>query len=115
MKKIAIIILILIIIVGSCIYFRWRNVDTGLPPRPKLTADKIINDQVVIDSIVLKRISPSGNHVENVMLESQNPDMKDGGWKDVFYVCSQNENQGWIRVNSGFKSTLYGPYDWCLQ
>ena len=113
-KKTWIISIIVLVVVGLYLVINfWKgNVDYN---HIQLTSNKIINDQTIINSIVIKRISPLGNPLETVILQPSNPKVMDGGWKDAFYTCSENEHRGWIRNISGFKDTLYGPFEWCYQ
>jgi hypothetical protein len=104
----AIIILLILIF-----YFK----TTSHPSNPiKLTEDKLITNQTLIDLIVNKKKSPLGNDLEMTVVAADDPQIADEPWEYHYYVCNKNEHLGWVYIYGGNTGPagLYGPFDWCL-
>jgi hypothetical protein len=113
-KRILLIIIILAVIalLAWGLYFKFTpRSDMGL----KLTEDKLVTNQTLIDMIVNDKISPLGNNLTESVLRDDYKErgIFDGVYKVAYYTCSNNEHEGWIYYNSGKISKLYGPYGWC--
>lgn len=93
-----------------------------LNPKPikdiKLTEDKLITNQTLIDLILIKKVSPLGNNLTTLVLRDDYKDKHifDGFSEVAYYVCIENEHRGWIYYSGGIAGIqkLYGPYEWCL-
>lgn len=111
--------IILIALLALGLYYKFTpRLDYDL----KLTEDKLIINQTLIDMIVINNTSPLGNNLTEMNLVALEEDIIAGDEKvlvskNAYYTCTQNEHNGWIYLiysDSGEAvSKLYGPYSWC--
>jgi hypothetical protein len=109
--------LLILIMIGVFLYILFKPRYMMSPAPLKLTQEKIISDPILIESIVVKKISPLGNKLDKIWIDEDDPDIMDEPWRAAFYVCRPGEHSGWILDYSGgdkAKPTLYGPFSWCL-
>ncbi len=108
-------LIVVLVVIGVALYFVFYKISAPFP-QIKLTSDKLITNQTIIDLILLNQTSPNGNLLTELVLQD---DFKvrgifDGVYKVAYFTCSNNEHQGWIYYSHGGISKLYGPYAWCL-
>lgn len=118
-KKIIIGITICVVVLLAILSFMVLKTESSTSPNGeiKLTEDKLITDQEIINKIVRDKISPKGNNLTEMVLDSDDPNIMDEPWKMAYYVCTENEHSGWIYEYTGggpSPAKLYGPYGWCL-
>jgi len=111
----SIVAILVLIVVAFGVYFS-INAPSPKIPGTKFTEDKLITNQTLIDLVVNKHISPLGNNLTKYIVDSDDPEIMDDGWRISYFVCGNNEKAGWIYYSCGecsIKTGLYGPYEWC--
>jgi hypothetical protein len=116
-KKILLIISILIVIIllALGLYYSFNPKPAPYYPRD-LTDSKLITNQTLIDMIVKDMKSPLGNNLtRHAIGDDSGIRIKDAYYDVAYYVCSNNEHEGWIQRIGGIAgiNKLYGPYEWC--
>lgn len=104
------------VLIALLVFSLYFKMNPNPNPELKLTEDKLITNQTLIDLIVKNRISPLGNNLTEMVLQDDyaKRGIVDGDYKVAYYVCTNNEYSGWILYNKDKSSKLYGPYGWCL-
>ncbi len=105
------IVLVALLALGVFYKMSFRPID-GL----KLTEDKLITNQTLMDLIIINHTSPLGNNLTTILLDKEARTLMDGPQKIGYYVCTENEHSGWILFHDKYsksKPSLYGPYGWC--
>jgi hypothetical protein len=116
-KKARLFITVSIIILGLLAFFILFKFNPNPNVDIKLTEDKLITNQTLIDLIVKGRVSPLGNNLTEMVLDMSNKEgIGTNAYKIAYYTCSNNEHEGWIYYSQGSQHTpkLFGPYGWCL-